>query len=139
MEPPGERLPVPQEVGDRHQGAVEGEEGGDADPEEAVEEGEAGPIARHQATVSVQHQDGTEHEAEVEAVEVGVANDVAKSDEGAAESRPPGRLLLQEGGPAKEEEAEGTQEAWGRGWTFRIGFMPEVRRQRERLVLNIEG
>ena len=112
--PPWKLPPIPQEVRHRHQATVERAEGADTDPEEAVEEDQARPAGRHQATVSAQHQEAAENKAEVEGVEVGVANDVANSDETAAEGRSPGRSLLQEGNHAKEEDAEGAKEAWGR-------------------------
>ena len=67
----------------------------------------------HQATVRVQHQQAAEHKAEEEGVVENVADDVAKSDKNAAESRPEEGALLQKRGAGEEQDGDGAQHTWG--------------------------
>ena len=112
-EAPGEAPPVLEERGHGDEAEEEGAPGGQDDPEEAVEEGEVRPPSGHEAAVSIEHQHAPEYEAEEKSVVVNDGDGVAEGDKNAAEGRSQARILIKNRSPAKEEEADGTEEAWG--------------------------
>ena len=65
-----ELCPVPEQGRHGEHRQVVGDEGGQDDPEEAVEEGEVWPAVRDEAAVSIEHEQAAKVKAEEEGVVV---------------------------------------------------------------------
>ena len=109
---PVEVGPVPDEGRHREHHQAVGDEGGEDDPEEAVEESEVGPPVGDETAVSIQHQQATEVETEEEGVDMNKTDDIATDDESAAERWSQPGALAEDSDPAKEEQAGRAQQAW---------------------------
>ena len=100
-----ELCPVPEQGRHGEHRQVVGDEGGQDDPEEAVEEGEVWPAVRDEAAVSIEHEQAAKVKAEEEGVVVEITDYVTTNDESAAECWSQFGSLLQDSDPAKEEQA----------------------------------